>query len=372
MTTKIEISKEKLIELYTKQNLSTRKIAKILGCEHTAIRNRLKEYKIYIRHPKKKITIKKEILEDFYVNKKLSTQKIAKILNISSCAVYYKLKESNIETRKKKIFYISKTKLEELYKKRRLSCSKIARKYKCNTVTIFEKLKKYSIATRDCFEANIKYLKKPFDGNNELKAYMIGFRLGDLNVKSESKNSTVIVKSSTTKEDQLNLIEKVYGQYGHFWVKKYDNVFSTMVFLDKSFNFLVSKEDKIDTWIMQNNNCFFAFLAGYTDAEGNISFSNNDARFRIRTYDKNILLQIYKNLNLLNINTKFGLASKKGVHYKRIQNKDCWGIYVYAKQDLLRLFSLIGPYLKHKKRQRDLVMTKNSILERIKKYDRKL
>ncbi|MEX2017396.1 MAG: LAGLIDADG family homing endonuclease [Candidatus Pacearchaeota archaeon] len=372
MSKKIEIPKEKLKDLYLKQKLSTYKIAELYGCDPTVIQKKLRGYKIKLRKPKKKIIIDKEKLRDLYLKKGLSTQKISNILGISSCSVYYKLKEANIEIRKKRIFNINKEKLKELYIKNRLSCSKIAKIYNFNVVTVFEKLKKYSIKTRNLFEANVRYPKKAFDGSDELKAYMIGFRLGDLNVKSSGEDFTVIIKSSTTKRDQVNLIKEVYGKYGHFWIKKYDKIFSMMVFLDKSFNFLVKKEDNIEDWIKQENKIFFAFLAGYTDAEGNISISNGMARFRIRSYDKNLLFQIYEKLNLLGINAKFGLASKKGNFYGAKHNKDCWGVFVYSKEDLISLFNLIKHYMKHKKRLNDLTIGEQNIWERIKKQSAKL
>ena len=372
MSARIKIPREKLEELYSDQKLSTRKIAEIFGCEHTAIRNRLKEYKIEIRRPKIKINISKEKLKNLYVDKNLSTQKIAKLLGIGSCSVYYKLKEANIETRKKKIFNITKMELERLYLEKKLSCSQIAKLYNFDSVTVFKKLKNYSIKTRNRFESNIKYPKKIFHGDNELKAYMIGFRLGDLNVKSLQNEATVIVKSSTTKEDQVNLIKSVYGRYGHFWIKKYGEVFSTMTFLDKSFNFLVKKEDNIEDWIRQENKSFLAFLAGYTDAEGNIGVSGKVARFRIRTYNKNILLQIHKKLHSIGIKSIFGLASKKGVYKKIKYNKDCWGVFVNAKKDLSNLFGLLKPYIKHEKRYNDLLIAEKNLAERIKKYNVRL
>jgi len=368
MTAKILISKEKLIELYIKRKLSTHQIGKIIGCDPSVIQKRLKEFRITLRQPKKKIIIQKRELERLYLNKGFSTQKISNLLGISSCSVYYKLKEFNIKTRKKRIFKINKNKLENLYLKKRISCSQIAKKKGFTTTVVWNKLKKYSIKTRDYLEANIKYPKKIFDGDNELKAYMIGFRLGDLNVESIRNESTVIVKSSTTKECQVRLIKEVYGGYGHFWIKKYGDVFSTMTFLDKSFNFLVKKEDNIADWIREKNKLFIAFLGGYTDAEGCISISQGRARFRIRSYDKNILSQIHIKLNSLGINTKFGLASKKGVHSGAKHNQDCWGVFVYTKNDLLNLFSLIKPHMKHEKRLSDIILAENNILERNKKH----
>ena len=367
MTKKIEFLKRDLIDLYEKQKFSTYKIARKFNCDPSVIQKRMKEYAIIKRNPKKKIVIPREKMFDLYVRQNLSVSDSAKKLGISHCSVYYKLKEANIEPRKKKIFNISKKELEKLYLKDKLSCSKIAKIYGFNSVTVFEKLKKYSIKTRNYLESSIKYSKKVFDGGDELKAYMIGFRLGDLNVKSLNKDSTVVIKSSTTKEDQVNLIRGVYGKYGHFWVKKYGETFSIMTFLDKSFNFLVKKEDDIDDWILQRDDFFFAFLAGYVDAEGNIVVSQNRARFRIRTYDKNILLQIHEKLSELEINSKFGVVSKKGLYKTKKQNKDCYGVFVNSKDDLLRLLRLIKPYMKHGKRLKDLALAEKNILERNKK-----
>lgn len=365
MTARIEIPKEKLVELYLNQKFSTRKIASILKCEHTAIINRLKKYKIEIRQPKKEIIIPKEKLIELYKDKKLSTQKIARILKISSCSVYYKLKEAGIPTRKKKIFDIDKNKLEELYSEKGLSCSKIAKLYKFDKVTVFEKLKKYSIRTRNYLEANIKHAKKSFDGTEDTKAYMIGFRLGDLNVKAINNKATVIIKSCTTKEAQLNLIKEVYGNKGHIWTRKYGKTYSIMVFLDKSFNFLTKKEDDIEEWIFKSNNLFFAFLGGYTDAEGNFGLYDNRARFRLGTYEKNILLKIQERLTGLGIKTNFRLETPAGYGN---QHKDFYRISINKKESLLQFISLIKPYIKHAKRHGDMARCEENILERNKKH----
>lgn len=370
MTRKINIEKEKLINLYDKEELSTYKIGKIFNCNPSVIQDRLREFKIRLRQPKRKRNFGNGKLKYLYVRKKLSTKKIADILSISSSSVYYKLKEANIKTRKKRLFKISRNKLEELYIKRGLSCSKIAKLYGFGKVTIFKKLKDYSINTRKSSEANIKYPKRIFNGDDRLKAYMIGFRLGDLNVRSLNKNSTIKIKSSTTKEAHVNLIRRVYGSYGHFWIKKYGEVFSIAVFLDKSFNFLVKKEDNIEDWILKDNYIFFAFLAGYIDAEGNIGISQNRARLRIRSYDKNILFQIYNKLNSLNIKTKINKVSEKGIYSGVKHNKDCWGVFVNSKKDLLCLFKLIKPYMKHQKRINDLILAENNILERNKNQEK--
>ncbi|MFH1311029.1 MAG: LAGLIDADG family homing endonuclease [Nanoarchaeota archaeon] len=196
---------------------------------------------------------------------------------------------------------------------------------------------------------------------------MIGFRLGDLKVKATNKNSTVLISSNTTKIAQYKLIKRIYGKYGHFKAKDYNGVYHVYCNLDKSFNFLINKEDKIPEWILYNKNFFLAFLGGYTDAEGNIGISQNRARFRIRTYDKNILFQVHKNLGKLGINSKFGIVSRQGFYGMIRQNKDCFGVFVNHKEDLLKLLKFLKPYIRHKKRYKDLITAEKNILERNKK-----
>ena len=368
MSKKISLPSFILKDLYLHKEWSTYKIAKKFNCNPTVIQNRLKEYKVKLRNPKQKVAISKEKLYDLYIIKKFSTQKISKLLGVGSCTIYYKLKTLNIPLRKKNIICVSKGKLEELYLKKNLSCSEIAKKFNCDPVTISNKLKKFKIKTKNLSLANTLYPKKKFAGRNELKAYMIGFRLGDLNVKAIDKDSTVMVKSSTTKKEQYNLIKEVFGGYGHFKVSYKPGFYSIWCNLDSSFSFLVPKEDKIENWILEDNKYFFAFLAGYADAEANIGVSQGRARFRIRSYDKNILFQAYNKLNILGINTKFYIASKKGFHHKRKYNQDCWGIFVNSKESLLKLFGLLKPYIKHKKRFNDLISAEKNILQRNKKH----
>ena len=69
----------------------------------------------------------------------------------------------------------------------------------------------------------------------------------------------------------------------------------------------LAKKDQIENWIFSNDNYFFAFLGGYSDAEGNFGVYSGMARFRLGTYDKNILMQAADKLNKLGIITKFNL-----------------------------------------------------------------
>src|SRR3989344_5885672 len=282
MTAKINIPKNELEKYYIKEGLGSRKIAKIYECDHGVILRRLKEHKISPIHKKNKIIIPKNRLFDLYINKGYSTYKIANLYGCKSTTIYYKLKDHKIKTRPKKLVNISRKELNKLYWKNKLSLSKISKKYDCTPSVILEKLKKYEIKRRDRSEANTLYPKKPFEGDFIKKAYMIGFRIGDLHVKKDKKNSKVIrINTNTTKIAQVELIKKVFGGYGHFYTKERRGVHEVSCQLDKSFSFLITKEDNIPKWVLRSKKYFFSFLAGYTDAEGCIKVNQGRAKYRI-------------------------------------------------------------------------------------------
>lgn len=369
MVRKISIPRIIIEKLYAEKGYSTHRIAKSFGCNHGVILRRLRGYGIKVRKPKEKIEIQKTLLEELYTDKQLSTQKIAKLLEISSCSVYYKLREAGINTRPKRKIMIDKHELSELYIEKNMPCSRIAKKFDCNPVTIFNFLKKFGIKTRALSESHISYPKKKFRGTDDLKAYMIGFRLGDLNVRAVNDSATIFIKSGTTKEDQCELIKNIYGVHGHYKINFKDGVYQNYCNLDKSFSFLLPKEDNIEEWILNNNKCFFAFLGGYADAEGNFGVYQNRARFRLGTYDKNILKQICDKLNSLGIRTMFNLEGKAVVGK---QNKDFYRISVNEKESIMELINNLKPYIKHKKRHNDMILSEKNILLRNKKHSIKV
>jgi intein/homing endonuclease len=134
------------------------------------------------------------------------------------------------------------------------------------------------------------------------KAYLIGFRLGDLNVRQHCL--LIDIKTNTTKIDQINLFRKLFENYGHVYIKEYKNNFVNMeVLLNQSFSFLISKKGDIEQWILNDNSYFLAFLAGYIDTEGNIGVYCK--RVRVGSYDKNLLRLIHKKPISMNIHNIF-------------------------------------------------------------------
>lgn len=160
-------------------------------------------------------------------------------------------------------------------------------------------------------------------------------------------------------------MRSLFEKYAHIQTSRSKGVFSFSCILNNSFSFLEPKEDKIPEWILKDDEMFFSFLAGYTDAEGNIGVYSKRARFRIGSYDKNVLLQIFQKLNSLDINTTIRLETPAGYQTKNYKNNgDFWRISINYKTSLLRLFKRLEPYLKHAKRKRDMKKAKENVQNR--------
>ncbi len=352
---KISIQKKLLRILYEDKKLSTRAIARLFNCGQRVILRELRAHGIGVRHPNKEIRISKEDLADLYVNKKLSTYTIAKMYNCDSKTIHRKLRQVSIPTRPIVKITIPKEELCRLYHIEKWPLSRIAKKFSCSVGPIFHKMKKYGIASRTMSEAKTIYQKQDFSGDPFEKAYLVGFRLGDLNIIREYK--LIRMQTSTTKLEQVSLIQSLFSKYGKLNIINSGGSYHLQIGLNETFEFLVTKKDTIEDWIISDNELFVSFLAGYTDAEGNFGIYKNRLRFRIRTYDKNILSQIHFKLNEIGIRSIFGLASPAG---ENNQNKDCWGVTVNRQEDIAKLKSLILSYLKHSKRINDLLKIHNS------------
>jgi len=103
MSKKINITREKLYELYWDRGLSIRKIARKLGVGKTTVEYWLKKYKIPRRTPPQKdklSNLTKEELYDLYWNKGLSLSEIAKMFDVNKSSVKSKMMNLGIPTEK--------------------------------------------------------------------------------------------------------------------------------------------------------------------------------------------------------------------------------------------------------------------------------
>ena len=360
MTTKrSDITSLLLKKLYVKKKLSTPKIASILGCHRATINHKLHEYFIPIRKPFKKVDLDKETLSKLYLSDKLSTYKIAKQINCSVRTITNKMRRYHIKGRPIKKRFISKTTLVDLYTNKKLSLKKIGKLYQMTPSGILKRMRKYDIYRRTSWDTNTG-IKNPFQGTLEEKSYLIGFRLGDLGVRLSSKRTgAILIGCSTTKKEQVILIKNLFENYAKVWVGKIrkNGVVSTSSILHPSFSFLLPKNDRIESWIVSTPKNMNAFIAGYTDAEGSLGVYNKRAKYRLGSYDKEILKQIDAWFKKNGIKSIFRLEQEK----KKGQNQDFWRITVNEAKSLLTLYKMIFPYLKHKKRVFDFNKVKRNI-----------
>ena len=334
---------------------------------------------------KKEIEISKNQLRNFYEKQKLSIHKLAMIYACGKTTIQRRLHRYTIRVRPSMSvkLNIPKNRLRFLYEEQNKSSTRIAKIYSCSPATIFNRLREYCIKTRDVSDAHIKYPKKDFSGHLIEKAYIIGFRLGDLHVRKYEKNGKVIsVQCASTHPERITLIRNLFKKYGYVRINPPNKkrIIRVECALNPSFTFLLNKEDRIESWILSSDELFFAFLAGYMDAEGDIGvYSKNVASLRIGTYDKNILSQIQNKLVNKGITSTLILDRPKGSKVNlpkedRYTNKkyktkhDFWRLAVYKKKALLKLFNLIVPYLRHPRMKSGLLKATENIYWRNQKF----
>ena len=331
-----------------------------------------------------KLSAKK--LRELYWQRKMSSPEIAKIYNSTPEHVRLLLRKYKIRIRTKsevmKIFEgveISKKELKKLYLNKKVSIYKIAKKFNCCPGTVWNRLVEYSIPirTREEAWASVRFLsfRKNFSGDLKEKAYLMGFRAGDLKAKARSKTSpTIFIQTNSTKPNLIQLVERLFSPYGHIWKGgPYENGAVCIEYLlNRSFEFLLSKKDLIEPWVLEKTNLFAAYLAGYVDAEGCFYLSDNIGGFQINSEDKNILWQIYSKILTLAIPCSPPRISHKAGEKSRGKfkfRKDVWTFGMRRKNSLLKLIDLVNPYSKHADKRKSMEIVKNNVLERNKKYN---
>lgn len=386
-----DITPKLLKELYLKKLLSKKEIALLLNCNIITIHKKMKKFGIPTRKQGEavKIAMKKQIirilkyqLKNLYLKQRLSIGEIAKKLHYCRETIRREVERYGIPLRTKSAAFrlgwrkkrIKKSILAKLYYKDHLTQEQIAKKLGKNRATILRLMQEYRLKTRKKSEFMTRYPKFNFSGNSEEKAYLIGFRTGDLDVKLSPAKNLITIGCTSTKAEQFKLFRDLFKKYGHIWVSKQrrdrNRVF--VVSLNHTFDFLLPKRDNILKWIRENKDYFLSFLAGYTDAEGCIYIAkNNVAGFKLSSYDKNILKQIHNQLLKIGIECKPPRISiKKG--YKKLDGcvyrDDEWCFHINKKSSLLPLLQPLKTRLKHQKRLKDLKKAEQNIIKRNQKF----
>lgn len=269
---------------------------------------------------------------------------------------------------------ITKEQLRCWYQDQKLSTWAIEKKYGVSRGYVYKKLCEYGIPTRSLASSHFKSPRKSFDGTDEDLAYFVGFAVGDLRVRLHNKggkSETISIACSSTKPAQINLIKKLFSSYGHIWVSKKNNkgIVSIEAFVDLSFSFLFKNSKNIRKNLKSFNkeSVFLSFLAGFSDAEGSIYISNNQARMSWGNYDLFLIEYIKQGLHNIGIETSKiicdnlqGYEGKDG--YKR--KKNYYHLTCNKKMFLKNLLEILDPYIFHSDKKKSLKIALKNISDR--------
>jgi hypothetical protein len=229
-------------------------------------------------------------------------------------------------------------------------------------------------------EKRRKYERKPFDGTEQERAYLIGMRQGDLSASKPWKG-VVRVSTSTTHPAMAELFRSLFEPHGHIYqharfkkdTKSFEWNLSTIV--DESFDFLIGERDsQLSTFI--RDDVIPDYLAGILGAEGSIGIFENSGH-------TSIIISIYNtDLGLLNfVKTslvKMGchvlgpyLDKKRGTRTSKYQierMKDYWRIAVATFEDCQRLLRQLPLRHREKQARKELALSveKGQLWDRVK------
>lgn len=374
---KIKLDKDKLEYLYIKEKLSISQIAKKFSLSKTPIHRMLHEYMIPVRTSKEasiKVSATRKQLTNWYLKDKFSMFQIAEKLGCTHSAIVYKFQKFGIKSRGHlgltKPIKLTKDGFEYLYYKRGLSLKKISNIAHCSESGLERRFKTYNLKSRTTQNRTTRIKKFDFSGDLIEKAYLIGFRLGDLNIMK--RVSVTQVRRSTTHTAQTRLIKNLFIPYTTPTISKANRGTTEIVCLvNKSFNFLLPKEDKIPKWILANKKTYWSFFAGYVDAEGCFYLQKPHANgkiwssgFEVQSQQKGIIKSLWQNMPknkivspVPRVSRKAGSVDKRGT----INNKDMWRININRKKSLSNFIYYIEPYLKHQEKINKIIKIKENL-----------
>lgn len=281
---------------------------------------------------------------------------------------------------------ITKPYFHDLYIVKKLPIRRISEQLGCDPNTVKRYLLLFGIPLRTREEAYAYrvvtrvggrswYSKRDFDGTWAFKAYLIGFRLGDLSVYQSSNgpfSRTIEVRGRTTQQAQIQLFKELFEPYGHVSQSRPDRngAIHLIAYVNRSLDFLLPKHDVVEPWIRSRASCATAFAAGYIDAEGSFYLTTSrtgsrTATFAVATQDCQILTWMHQWFRAMNIQCQPPkLSLRRGTQRRFSLNKDHWLLRVTRKDALVRLIKILRPWLRHPKRKADLQRALDNIKER--------
>jgi hypothetical protein len=193
--------------------------------------------------------------------------------------------------------------LDRLHNGKKVSLLQISKEVGRSYTAIWGLCRSLGIQTRGVAEAQAnsavvrsKHERRPFDGTEEDRAYMTGFKNGDLTAWQVS-GTAVMVTSSTTHPAFAEVFRTLFQPFSHVYQypmfeegKGYK--WKLAVRLDNSFTFLLKGPLEAVSGFSMRRSTYLSWLAGMIDSDGNIhtSKTRGNPRVRLGVYNSNVPL----------------------------------------------------------------------------------
>lgn len=338
----------------------------------------------------KRVKLPIDELRALYVEQGMTTTEIAEHYGVGASTVRRALEAIGVDIRPRgpkgsrelPHLEINEQLLRELYLEQKLSIPQIGELYGWGRETIRQRMIEFGIPIRS-FSESTRVQHGTYDEYNDFsgdpfeKAYLLGFRLGDLHISRDHAGSEIMrISCGSTKREQIELIHQLFAPYGHVsigWKIRldFDGIIEHRITcsVNESFKFLENYVSELPSWVFASDDVFLAFFGGFTDAEGSFQVvktkgDTSSARYSLKNTDKHILEQCHARLasmgiacSNINLAYKAGWTSKRGVH----ANKDLWQFDIEKKETLLHFIEIISPFILHAQRRTDMERVRENV-----------
>jgi Homeodomain-like domain len=298
----------------------------------------------------RKIALDSEEIVRLYVEEHVSSPAIAARVGCGEGIIYRVLEESGVPRRARRA-RVPIQEAVQLYVQEGWPASRISEKFGVSRDTVARYLREAGVPLRSGTEARQPSGRRPCANSVVFRAYVLGLAWGDFWVRRHGKAGlTVSVSSSTTHAEQVAMIREVFGPFGP--VYDWENL-SFRASLDLSFWFLAEKyKGAVPGWV-RGQEASAAFVAGYVDAEGSFGIYDGRARFKLDSYDVEVLSWLQRWCRAIGVRSRYRLIARAGDPRsdQGAFRKDLWRLNVNDGPSMLRFIATLEPYLRHERRR---------------------
>ena len=219
-------------------------------------------------------------------------------------------------------------------------------------------------------EKRRKYERRPFDGTDQDKAYLLGLRHGDLSV-SRPWRGVIRVSTSSTHPALAELFTKLFNHYGHVYqLPRYKEDMQTyewnlQVILDDSFEFMFEDFTQTASWVQQDRSTLLEYLSGLLDADGAI-ITTRDQDGKVSLFldyynsNKSILEWVKGEIKKLGYFCSIRRNKKRGARTRKygiIHRTDYWQFSTYGMNNIQGLIAKLHPRHAEKVRRQAIALS---------------